>query len=320
MIDSAWKSWYRAKHDQRCLASGTEFEGYVTSLLARLHPDYLNPSPMGRFGDGGCDGLADDGSILYACYGQRATTSVEQKTKDKIESDFARAIACWSDFSTWRFVTNAPCGPLSTQTIVDLRRKHAPGTERPIMLDIWQAEDLWWNVAAKLTPKQLDEVIPGVPHAENVELADLVELILSLEEVDRNGSDNLESIRPVPSTKMDFNKLPEITRLEFNSGRLHSARIGRWFSQQADPALRDEKAQRFRVMYQEARRATTDVREIVRRVYGALGGQDFDLDTKRANAVYGVTAYFFDSCDIFEEPPSDDAESEVGHVVTDQRH
>lgn len=315
VIDSAWKSWYRAKHDQRCLASGTEFEGYVTSLLARLHPDYLNPSPMGRYGDGGCDGLADDGSILYACYGQRATTSVEQKTKDKIESDFARAIACWSDFSTWRFVTNAPCGPLSIQTIVDLRRKHAPGTERPIVMDIWQAEDLWWNVAAKLTPKQLDEVIPGVPHAENVELADLVELILSLEEVDRNDSDNLESIRPVPSTKMDFNKLPETTRAEFNVGRLLSVRIDRWFSQQSNPTMRDEKAQRFRAIYQEARQATTDVREIVRRVYGALGGQDFDLDTKRANAVYAVTAYFFDSCDIFEEPPDTYDGSEVGYVV-----
>lgn len=309
MIDSAWKSWYRAMHDQRCLASGTEFEEYVTALLARLHPDYLNPSPMGKHGDGGCDGLADDGSILYACYGQRATTNIEQKTKDKIESDFSRALRCWSDFSTWRFVTNAPCGPLSTRTIIALRKQHADGTERPINMDIWRPDEIWWKVANKLTPKQLDEVIPGVPHAGNVELADLVELIQSLEEVEGNRPDHLESIRPVPSTKMDFNNLPETTRAEFNSGRLHSARIDRWFAQQADPALRDEKAQRFRFIYQEARRDTRDVREIVRRVYGALGGQDFDLSTKRANAVYGVTAYFFDSCDIFEEPPSDDAET-----------
>lgn len=309
MIDSAWKSWYRAQHDQRCLASGTEFESYVTALLARLHPDYLNPDPMGSYGDGGCDGLAEDGSILYACYGQRATTSVEQKTKDKIESDFTRAITRWSDFSTWRFVTNAPCGPLSIQAIVALRQKHASGTVRPIVLDLWKPDDLWWKVADKLAPKQLDQVIPGVPHAEDVELADLVELIHSLEETEGNGLDHLEPICPVPSTKMDFNNLPETTRAEFNEGRLLSVRIDRWFAQQADPALRDKKAQRFRLIYQEARNATRDVREIVRRVYGALGGQDFDLSTKRANAVYGVTAYFFDSCDIFEKPPNHDSET-----------
>ena len=93
---------------------------------------------------------------------------------------------------------------------------------------------------------------------------------------------------------MDFNNLPDTTRAEFNTGRLLSARIDKWFSEQAGPRLRDEKAKRFQFIYQDARQATTDVREIVRRVYGALGGQDFDLSTKRSNDVYAVTAYFFE--------------------------
>lgn len=316
MIDSAWKSWYRAKHDQRCLASGDAFEEYVTAILARLHVDYLNPTPMGRRGDGGCDGLADNGSILYACYGQRATSSIDQKTKDKLESDFARGIASWESFSTWRFVTNAPFGPTPTKSVQILRKQHAPGTQRPITIEIWTADDLWWKAVNKLTASQLDEVIPGVPHAQNVKLTDLVELILSLERVDGDDPDRIKSIRPVPPTKMDFNNLPETTRAEFNAGRLLSTRINKWFSEQANPELRDEKAQRFRVIYQEARRATQDVREIVRRIYGALGGQDFDFSTKRANAVYAVTAYFFDSCDIFEEPPAEHDGGELRDVAS----
>lgn len=136
MIDSAWKTWYRAKHDQRCLASGDAFEEYVTAILARLHVDYLNPTPMGKHGDGGCDGLADNGSILYACYGQRATSGIDQKTKDKLESDFARGIASWESFSTWRFVTNAPFGPMPTKSVQVLRKQHAPGTQRPITIEI----------------------------------------------------------------------------------------------------------------------------------------------------------------------------------------
>lgn len=311
MIDSAWKSWYRAQHDQRCSASGENFEKYVTDLLSRLHTDFQNPLPMGTHGDGGCDGVADNGSILYACYGQRATTNVDQKTKNKLESDFARAIACWKDFSTWRFVTNAALGVLSVKSLIALSREHASGTERPIKIEVWKTDDLWWKAAHKLTPAQLNEVMPGVPHCENVELADLVDLIHSLEDVNGSGNNHIGSIRTVPSTKMDYNNLPDTTRAEFNEGRLLSTRIDKWFSEQPDPNLRDKKADRFKAIYQDAQKDTSDVREVVRRVYGALGGQDFDLSTNRANAVYAVTVYFFDSCDIFEEPPNNSSRGKV---------
>ena len=78
-------------HDQRCLASGEAFEKYVESVLTRHHSDYFNPDPMGRHGDGGCDGVAESGTILYACYGQRALADADRKLKKKFESDFARA-------------------------------------------------------------------------------------------------------------------------------------------------------------------------------------------------------------------------------------
>lgn len=225
MIDSAWKEWYRAQHDRRCLASGEAFERYVTSVLERLHPDYVNPEPMGSLGDGGCDGLAEDGSVLYACYGQSAVTGVDQKTKGKLEADLARGCANWPTFTTWRFVTNAQFGPTATATLLALRKLYGPGTTRPLTLELWKAsDDLWFKAVNKLTPEQLDEIIPGVPHAKNVKLSDLVELIESLTVTDSGNDDSLDPIRPVPATKMDFNHLPRTTRAEFNEGRLLSHR------------------------------------------------------------------------------------------------
>lgn len=262
MIDSAWKPWYRAQHDRRCLAPGQAFEDYATAILSRLHSDYVNPDPMGTLGDGGCDGLAEGGTILYACYGQRAKTNVDQKTKDKLEADFARALASWSTFTTWRFVTNASFGPTPTASLLALRQQHGSASQRPLTLEVWKApEGLWWKAVNKLTPEQLDEIIPGVPHSQNVELSDLVELIDTLEAPDGQESKVLDSIRPVPSTKMDYNRLPETTRAEFNEGRLLSRRIDRWFAEQAEPDLRDSKARRFRMIYEGARRSTNDVRD-----------------------------------------------------------
>jgi hypothetical protein len=304
MIDPAWKAWYRAKHDQLCRVSADAFESYVTQVLTRFHPDFVNPDPMGRLGDRGCDGLAEAGTILYACYGQRATTGIEDKVTAKLESDFTRGLANWISFTTWRFVTNSLFGTKATAKLTELRQQHNAGSVRPLTLDLWRApDDLWSNVVNKLTPEQLDEIMPGVPHARNVELSDMVELIQTLEDVPEDIVDAMAQIRPVPYTKMDYNQLPATTKAEFNEGRLLSHRIATWFAEQADPGLRDTKARSFRAVYEEARRATSDVREMVRAVYGALGGSDFDMSTRRANAVYAVTVYFFDSCDIFEEPP-----------------
>jgi hypothetical protein len=318
MIDSAWIDWYRAQHDLRCLASGQEFEDYVTDILSRLHPDYVNPDPMGTRGDGGCDGLAERATILYACYGQRANTEVDRKTKEKLEADFARALASWPTFTTWRFVTNASFGPTPTKSLITLQQQHDPASQRPITLELWKApEDLWWKAVKKLTLKHLDEIMPGVPHSQDVELSDLVELINALEATDGQESDVLEPIHPVPATKMDFNQLPEITRAEFNEGRMLSADIDKWFARQAEPDLRDSKARRFRMIYEDAKRSTNDVREIIHRIYAALGGPDFNMSTPRANAVYAITVYFFDSCDIFEKPPDDYRGGDASNVITD---
>jgi hypothetical protein len=318
MFDPAWKFWYRAQHERRCNASGEAFEKYVTAVLSLLHTDFINPDPMGTLGDGGCDGLADNGAILYACYGQRATTDIDRKTKDKLKADFARGCSSWPGFKTWRFVTNAPFGPNPAKALIALQTLHTPGTKRPVTLELWKApDDLWRNAVNKLTASQLDEIMPGVPHAKNVELSDLVELIENLETIDGQDADHLEKIKPVPSTKMDFNQLPAITRAEFNEGRILSPRIDRWFTEQSVPELRDAKATSFRKIYQQARQTTNDVREIVRRIYVALGGQDFDSSTPRANAVYAVTVYFFDSCDIFEEPPADYVGEVKSNAATD---
>jgi hypothetical protein len=261
---------------------------------------------MGRRGDSGCDGIAENGSILYACYGSRATTGIGSKTKKKLLSDFNRALENWDTFTTWRFVTNAQFGTEPTKALLTLRREHWFGSERPLNIEIWIApDDLWEKALTKLTLEQLNEILPGVPHSQNVQLADLVELLKVLETRERKASEATDQIKPVPSSKIDYNKISQTTCAEFKEGRLLSPRIDQWFNQQSDPSLRDAKALRFRSIYEEARKISDDPREIVEYIYVALAGKNFRMDTKRANAAYAVTVYFFDSCDIFEEPPTD---------------
>ena len=304
LLTPNWREWYRFRHQQACFASGVPFEDYVTKILDRFHDDFTNPSPAGSLGDGGCDGLAESGRILYACYGQRPARNAERELQAKLESDFARGRDSWNSFETWRFVTNAPVGPETLKSFTTLQQQHAPGTSRPLDLRIWTPESLWTEVVSQLSEEVLNELFPGAPGVANLELEDLLPLLDTLG-TETDLGDSPTSILPVPVTKMDFNELPQAARLEFNAGRGMAPRIDRWYADGSDPALADIHGEKFREIYLAARALTNNPAEILERIYVSVAGENFRLDDKRANAAFAVVSYFFDSCHIFESPLSD---------------
>ncbi|WP_407838037.1 ABC-three component system protein [Streptomyces sp. DSM 116496] len=302
LLTPNWRDWYHFRHQQACFQSGTAFETYVSSVLARFHDDFLNPAPSGSLGDGGCDGLAESGTIFYACYGQRPKRNAERELANKIDSDFERGTDQWDTFHTWKFITNAPMGPEALRCITKLQQAHGPSSERPLTIRAVNSERLWTDVVGTLDVEVLDSLFPGAPGIENVELADLLPLLESLGTAD-STTEIGGSVLPVPPTKMEFNELPEASRLEFNSGRLLAPRIDRWYADSSDPGLYDAQGERFRSLYRDARAVTGEPAEILERLYVSVAGANFRMDGKRANAAFAVVSYFFDSCHIFEMPP-----------------
>lgn len=299
-----WLDWYNVRHQKSCQASGEQFEDYVNNILGYFHDDFINPVPIGRYGDGGCDGLADSGEILYACYGRRPSTpkeSVEKTLAKKIRNDFVRGKQYWPNFLKWRFITNAPVGPIATSTLLELQQEHKEGTERPLEIRVWDTENLWKNIISNFDKNILNEIYPGVPGVENLELSDLIPLLEELGKPNKSNDFN-QHINPVSKNKMDFNKLPAARRFEFNEGRLMAQRINRWYEGQSDPNLYDLHGERFKEIYQKERSITEDPSEILERIYVAIAGANFRMDAKRANAAYAIVSYFFDSCHIFEAP------------------
>lgn len=302
LLTPNWRDWYHFRHQQECHKSGTAFEDYVSAVLYKFHDDFINPNPTGTLGDGGCDGVADMGRRFYACYGQRPGRSAERELAKKIENDLTRALDQWSCFTTWTFVTNAPVGPESTKVFTALQRAHEPGTDRPITLRLWRPEKLWDEVVGTLPEEVLNELFPGAPGIENLELSDLLPLLESLGNANA-GVDTAEAVLPVPPTKMDYNQLPIASRMEFNAGRRLAVRIDRWYSDASDPNLYDSHGERFRAIYEGHRAVTTEPAEVLERLYVSVAGPNFRMDGKRANAAFAVVAYFFDSCHVFDTPP-----------------
>lgn len=303
---SAWRDWYRACHEDRfAQTQGTVFEGYVTDALKVIHgPTFQNPVPKGRLGDHGCDGITGDGRVAYAAFGYLPNRASERDLASKVQSDFERAKANWDTFETWRFVSNVGFGPLAAKELIAINRAHRLGAERFIEASQFDSTRFWDELLLPLPAKSLDQIFPGVPHASNINLADLYPLL------DKLSSQRFGATEDVPDgavspAKMDFNGLSKRVRLEFQDARIHMPEISSWFAGNSDPTLRDSQGRRFRNIYLEARKSATSTNEIVERIYVSLGGADFRYDDELANAVYAVTAFFFDECDIFEAPPAD---------------
>jgi hypothetical protein len=303
-----WREWYRAQHDSLwATRTGDAFEAYATSVLTAFHADFVNPEPAGSLGDRKCDGLAEGGTIFYACYGSRPQPgSTEAAVVSKITSDFEGAVENWSSIEEWRFVTNARTGPDVGALIIRLQGEHGEGSERPIRVRLWKDEQLWNEVISKLSQADLDNIYPGAPGVAHVELADLLPLI----EVLNDASvpiDDAGVIKEVPPNKMDFNRLSEARRIEMNSGRRLATRIDAWYESLADPDVADQHGARFQSIYREHSAIHTEPDEIMEALYESLAGSGFRRDAVLANSVYAVTAYFFDSCHIFETPSPEGA-------------
>jgi hypothetical protein len=301
-----WREWYRAQHDSLWTTrTGDGFEAYATSVLTAFHPDFVNPEPAGSLGDRKCDGLADGGTTFYACYGSRQQPgSTEAAIVSKITSDFEGAVEKWSSIEEWRFVTNARTGPDVAALIINLQAEHGEGTERPIRVRLWKGEHLWNEVISQLSQADLDNIYPGAPGVAHVELADLLPLIEVLNDA-FVPIDDADVIREVPPNKMDFNQLSEARRIEMNSGRRLATRIDAWYESLADPDVADQHGARFQSIYREHAANHSDPDEIMEALYESLAGSGFRRNTLLANSVYAVTAYFFDSCHIFETPSAE---------------
>jgi hypothetical protein len=296
--DPAWLDWYQAQHERGFRLTATAFEKYVTEVLDYFHHDFINPDPAGSLGDGGCDGVAEAGELLYACYGTKGQD--EYKLRDKVTGDLSRALDKWPAMQRWRFVTNATFGPLATKAITTAMADHGPSMKRPLNIHRWGDAQFWRHVVSQLERDALDRIFPDAPGVANVELEDMLPLLDRLGEAAPSPSDE---VRPVPLGKMTYNALSLASRNELDAGRRSATRIQTWFAQGSQPDLKDRQAESFRRIYREKSAVTDVAGEILERLYIAVGGSDFRQDSVRANAVYAVTAYFFDECDVFEEPP-----------------
>ena len=232
----------------------------------------------------------------------------EAPLNSKIEQDFVGACESWGgDMAEWVLVHNDQRGlpPSSVQLLQRLRENHPEVT-----VEVW-------------TEPALQELADGLPLAdqqalfgfapsksglETLGMADLQPVIHQLQFMDPEPGE--EPLTPPSRNKLEKNRLSTDAAALLRLGRRKEALVETWFTKNRRPDLGERIAEAFRRRYSQLNDGVRSADQVFGDLqqYAGMGGEP-----SRQAAVLAVLSYFFERCDIFEDP-------EEGNDTADQAH
>lgn len=276
---------------------GTAFQDWFVRLAGHAFgADFEEVRPYGPQGDLKCDGRRISTKSVFQCYAPYLMRDGELIAK--VSEDFHGARAHWvAEMAEWVFVHNDGRGlpPRAAQHIESLRKTHAP-----IGIETWSEPELL-NLAMALEIAALQALFgyaPSIAIVDRLVMADLVPIIDALERQEPDPSDPL--LTPPSPEKLEKNALSEESALLLKVGRRKAGLVDTFFRKGSRPDLGERIAEAFRARYAELKSLDLPTDTIFKHLQdyaGMTGG-----DPKRQGAALAVLSYFFESCDVFEDP------------------
>ncbi len=284
---------------------GDGFQDWFMNLARRLHASGDVQSVRLTQGDGKLDVVVLNDQIIYQCFGPQ--TFKPSDAAGKIRADFTGAHEFLGGrLKKWVFVHNHPTGSLdklSLKALNDLVTEAGPSGEG-IEILAWGKEELWDALAAGVSHHGLRELF-GSPDPVHVDFACLEELLLSLERA--KYPDDVAPVSQPAENKLEFNALGSSYRQQIRQGRTGLRIMDDYLSSRAgtDPEFAERLAQRFRDRYRMLRARPALSPDQIYENLRLDAGWKASPDIKREMATRIILAYFFDTCDIFENPPAE---------------
>jgi hypothetical protein len=298
-VDRVERSFWNLKFEATFVQmNAADFQKFVQRIMELRFPDeFVAVKPAGRDGDWKNDGLLTEQRRILQIYAPEGWD--KPKALKKIDADFSGAASKWGDlFDTWTFVHNDPAG--APPYVVSRLSEHTQSKAFPHKCETWAFGTLR-KFAFELDDTGLAALLgPAITLSQvlDVEAADLAPLLRSIEAIEPAL---LATVRPVPPEKLDRNGLSEDAALLLLTGMRRSDEVDRYFSEQVQrPWLRDDLAARFSKKYQSLKNSGVEPDEIVMALVEWAAGPI--LAPKGQAAALAVVAFFFEQCDIFEDP------------------
>lgn len=291
------QAYYEQKFENAFLrAKGDAFQSLFETLMEFAYKaDFMACRTWGNRGDRKNDGFLKSERRLFQVYAPNEMT--ETKAVSKIQEDFEGAKAHWRNhFDKWVFAHNAVDGlPPHVQTVLLDFEKANPG----ITLEPWCLEE-FRVVFRRLSSDDLVAWFGVAPTAETKAKLGFKDLQVVLEHLAGQSVESDQPVKDVPPDKIKANALSDSVATLLREGMVKAPLVTRFFEQWYDPLLGERIAKSFRSKY-EALREDLTPNLIFSELQAWVGGADRGTPEHEL-AVLTIMAYYFERCDIFEEP------------------
>ena len=278
--------------------TGTTFQDLFADLMQNAWVgDFQKVRPYGPNGDLKCDGYWTSRKCVFQCYGPASMK--ERAVIAKINEDLSGAVTHWQgEMTKWSFVHNDKEGLTANvvQVLNALRTAHPT-----IEINEWawpQTREQFDN----LSDEAVVEVLGHPPTTISLDRLDFAGLRPVVEQIAKREADPLIALSNPPSvTKLEKNSLDEDSTAFLKIGRRRVHLVEEYFAQHHDPGLGDKIAKAMQVQYQMLTDTGFGPNQVLVELQRFAGWDNSDRSSHNA-AVLAVINYFFDRCDIFEDP------------------
>ena len=290
-------AYYEQKFENEFLrAKGDAFQTFFERLMGLAYKaDFMACRPWGNQGDRKNDGFLKSERRLFQVYAPNEMDAA--KAKAKIAEDFEGAKEHWSThFAAWVFVHNATDGlpPHVQQLLLDFEAANSG-----IRLEPWCLEELRL-IFRKLSGDDKASWFGLAPtDATKISLG-FGALQVVLERIAALPAPPMTDVKDVPTGKIEANALSEAVAQLLKEGMIKSPLVADFLSQWHDEMLGERLAEAFKAEYRRLR-GNHGPNQIFAELQTWAGGNHRGAPEHEL-AVLTVIAYYFERCDIFEEP------------------
>ena len=300
------RAWWRVALELRIRRSnGDSFQDFFSKMMEKTRgSDFVRVRAFGALGDMGCDGYVISSGEVFQCYGAvNGESNKAAYVVKKMEQDFATAKTKLDGvMKSWTFVHNLTDGlPVTILQSYTKLSQENPGIDIKLMGLEGFAGELF-----KLNDDSIGELLGLAAQAEDLialQPMELRNLVSDLVQLNSQLTAPATQIKPVPVDKLELNKLPIHWHQLIQTGWQNSYAVQEYLSRYHDPLAGDSIAQLFRNHYAQLKAQNLCADDIMSHLCEVVVGGG-PVAPSRQVAAFAIIAYFFESCDIFEDHAS----------------
>ncbi|MGK5068163.1 ABC-three component system protein [Janthinobacterium sp. RT4P48] len=297
-------------------ADAQVFENLFTSIFGYARPDFRQVKPQGNLGDRKNDGFEPASGRYYQVYAPENVQEKESSAIKKLEGDFDGLKSFWAGIypvgiKEYFFVLNDKykgAYPTTYQALAELQKKHC--LDKAEVIACKHLEDVIFDELQEEHVYTIVGFLPDTTTIVKLDYSVLTEVVAHVLANTPNNAVQGKLVTPEFETKLVFNDL-KVAASFLKAGSYQDNAVESFFKLNANFA-RHAVRQSLNDMYINAKTqgfvsdpisGLTAQDQIYFDVLASATPNSFSGD-KRATpkAVQVLLSYFFESCDIFEEP------------------